>query len=189
MADEKKIENEDDENMGKIKDNNDLPLKTSTKTKLIKIFVFIVISFLGLFIGLFFSPIDSDEIKNLLTSVSKDSIEEKNINEDSYADKSYINFDEMIVNVKGFTASGRDVSRFLKIKLTIVVNPKDEEKILTNEAFIRDGFQNYLRQLNEKEIQGSSGIEELRASLLKIVKTITDTDLSAQILIGELIVQ
>ena len=98
--------------------------------------------------------------------------------------------DEMIVNITGTTTSGRKTSRFLKVKVSLVfASSEDEGKITSRKAFIRDSFQDYLRQLDEKELIGTLGFTNLKVELLKRAKAIINSDEITDILISDLVVQ
>jgi flagellar FliL protein len=55
--------------------------------------------------------------------------------------------------------------------------------------FVRDAFQDYLRQLSERDIQGSAGLTVLKAELLRRARSVADSDAPREILIADLIVQ
>lgn len=137
-------------------------------------------------VGLFFA-VGSDGLKSLFTGSDEISAEKEEMKEEGrYA---YVNFDEMIVNISGHTTQGRKVSRFMKVKLTLVVDEAEYMSVNDRKAFIRDNFQNYMRQLDEREVAGSIGIESLKAELLKRAKAVAGNDAPKEVLIGELIIQ
>jgi flagellar FliL protein len=55
--------------------------------------------------------------------------------------------------------------------------------------FVRDAFQDYLRQLSERDVQGSAGLAILKAELLRRARSIAGTDAPQEILISDLIIQ
>jgi flagellar protein FliL len=101
----------------------------------------------------------------------------------------FMNFDEIIVNIDGYTSSGRKTSRFMKIKLTMAYEAGVEEEIKKKKPFIREAFQDYLRQVNEREVEGSYGILSMKRELLKRAKAVSGNSAPSEILIGELIIQ
>lgn len=99
------------------------------------------------------------------------------------------NLNEIIVNISGTTAGGRKTSRFMKINLAITYNSDKEDTINSRRAFIRDSFQDYLRQLDEKDLIGTAGLLNLRAELIKRAKVIVGEDGPIEVLISDLIIQ
>lgn len=100
-------------------------------------------------------------------------------------------FDDMIVNITAITATGRITSRFLKLNIGLVYDQTvaGAENVAERELFMRDAFQDYLRQLNERDLQGSIGIVNLKAELLRRARAITETTAPREILIADLIIQ
>tara|TARA_R110002124_G_scaffold233236_1_gene398440 strand:+ start:7901 stop:8413 length:513 start_codon:yes stop_codon:yes gene_type:complete len=100
-------------------------------------------------------------------------------------------FREIIVNITATTATGRQTSRFLKLNAALVY---DEAKpgashIEERKPFVRDAFQDYLRQLSERDVQGSASLAILKAELLRRARSVMETDAPQEILISDLIVQ
>lgn len=100
-------------------------------------------------------------------------------------------FQEIIVNITATTATGRQTSRFLKLNLAIVYDTRiaGAEKVESRQLFMRDSFQDYLRQLNESDLQGSIGLAKLKAELLRRARAITGSDAPQEFLIADLIIQ
>ena len=100
-------------------------------------------------------------------------------------------FQEIIVNITSTTATGRQTTRFLKLNLALAYDntlpgaPRIEERKL----FMRDSIQDYLRQLNESDLQGSIGLVRLKAELLRRARAISDSEAPQEFLIADLIVQ
>jgi flagellar FliL protein len=126
---------------------------------------------------------------------SKNQKETKNKGVDtSYKEQSkdlnILNMNEMIVNIKGQTLSGRTTSRFLKIQVSIVYEKSDEfDKITKRKPFLRDSFQDYLRQIDEKELIGTAGLVKLKSELLKRAQLISDNLPVKEVLISDLVIQ
>ncbi len=100
-------------------------------------------------------------------------------------------FKEIIVNVTATTATGRQTSRFLKLNLAIVFDETlpGANHIEDRKLFLRDSYQDYLRQLSENDLQGSIGLVNLKAELLSRARAITGSDAPQEILIADLIIQ
>ncbi|MBE9637151.1 flagellar basal body-associated FliL family protein [Salipiger mangrovisoli] len=100
-------------------------------------------------------------------------------------------FQEIIVNITATTATGRQTSRFLKLNLALIYDKSlpGAEAIESRQLFLRDSFQDYLRQLNESDLQGSIGLARLKAELLRRARAITDSDAPLEFLIADLIIQ
>lgn len=100
-------------------------------------------------------------------------------------------FKEIIVNIRATTATGRETTRFLKLNLALVYDESRHgaAEIEPRKLFIRDSFQEYLRQLNEADLQGSVGLVNLKSELLRRARAITDSEAPQEILIADLIVQ
>ncbi|KZZ65639.1 flagellar basal body-associated FliL family protein, partial [Sulfitobacter sp. HI0129] len=65
-------------------------------------------------------------------------------------------FPELIVNVTDVTATGRQTTRFLKLNMLMVYDDKQEgaDRLLSREVYLRDTFQDYLRQLHVSDLRG-----------------------------------
>ena len=100
-------------------------------------------------------------------------------------------FQEIIVNITATTATGRQTSRFLKLNIALAYDATlpGADNIETRKLFLRDSFQEYLRQLNETDLQGSIGLVRLKAELLRRARAISESDAPQQFLIADLIIQ
>ncbi|MEQ5870843.1 flagellar basal body-associated FliL family protein [Sagittula sp. NFXS13] len=100
-------------------------------------------------------------------------------------------FQEIIVNITATTATGRETSRFLKLNLALAYDDRiaGAENIEARKLFLRDSFQEYLRQLNEDDLRGSIGLVRLKSELLRRARAISDSDAPQEFLIADLIVQ
>jgi flagellar FliL protein len=100
-------------------------------------------------------------------------------------------FKEIIVNISATTATGRQTTRFLKLNTALVYDEKAPGAVYVEERkeFVRDAFQDYLRQLSERDVQGSAGLAILKAELLRRARSIAGTDAPQEILISDLIIQ
>jgi len=98
---------------------------------------------------------------------------------------------EMIVNIVSITETGRKSSRFLKLNIALVYDEKIEgaNHIAEREVYIRDAFQNYLRQLTERDLSGSIGVVRLKSELLRRARAVTESDAPQEVLIADIIVQ
>ncbi|KAF0674629.1 flagellar basal body-associated FliL family protein [Profundibacterium mesophilum] len=100
-------------------------------------------------------------------------------------------FKEIIVNITSITATGRRTSRFLKINIALVYDNGAEgaSNIEPRRLHLRDSFQDYLRLLTERDLQGSIGLVTLKTELLRRARAITESDAPQEILIADLIIQ
>ena len=100
-------------------------------------------------------------------------------------------FKEIIVNITATTATGRQTSRFLKLNVALAYDETypNAANIAERTLFLRDSFQDYLRQLNEVDLQGSIGLVRLKQELLRRARAISESDAPQEILIADLIVQ
>ncbi|MCR8550513.1 flagellar basal body-associated FliL family protein [Salipiger sp. P9] len=100
-------------------------------------------------------------------------------------------FKEIIVNITSTTATGRQTTRFLKLNLALAYDTRlpGAENIEERKLFLRDSFQDYLRQLNESDLQGTIGLVRLKSELLRRARAISDSDAPQEFLIADLIVQ
>lgn len=100
-------------------------------------------------------------------------------------------FKEIIVNISATTATGRQTTRFLKLNTALVYDETapGAGHIEERKEFVRDAFQDYLRQLSERDVQGSAGLAILKAELLRRARSIAGTDAPQEILISDLIIQ
>lgn len=100
-------------------------------------------------------------------------------------------FKEIIVNITATTATGRQTTRFLKLNAALVYDSAapGAGHIEERKLFLRDSFQDYLRQLSERDLQGSVGLAVLKGELLRRARAISDSQAPQEILIADLIVQ
>ncbi|WP_212522775.1 flagellar basal body-associated FliL family protein [Actibacterium sp. MT2.3-13A] len=100
-------------------------------------------------------------------------------------------FKEIIVNITATTATGRRTTRFLKLNLALVydANAEGADRIEARKLYLRDSFQDYLRQLTERDLQGTMGLVTLKAELLRRARAITDSEAPQELLVSDLIVQ
>lgn len=100
-----------------------------------------------------------------------------------------LSFDGVVVNIVSTSENGRQRSKFLKTSISVIYDIEDESKIRSKELFLKDSFQDFLRQLDENEIIGTAGLIRLKSELLKRAKAVTESEKIKEILISELIVQ
>jgi flagellar FliL protein len=100
-------------------------------------------------------------------------------------------FKEIIVNITATTATGRLTSRFLKLNIALVYDSSAEgaERLEDRKIYLRDSFQEYLRQLSDTDLQGSYGLATLREELLRRTRAVSASEAPKEILIADLIVQ
>lgn len=100
-------------------------------------------------------------------------------------------FKEMIVNITATTASGRQTTRFLKLNVALVYDEAAAggANIEARKLYLRDSFQDYLRLLTERDLQGSYGLAMLKTELLRRARAISGSEAPQDILISDLIVQ
>ncbi|WP_051489074.1 flagellar basal body-associated FliL family protein [Roseivivax halodurans] len=99
--------------------------------------------------------------------------------------------DEMIVNITALTLSGRITSRFLKIDAVILYDPEiaGADEISARYLYIRDSFQDYMRQLGESDLEGSAGLARLKSELLRRARAVSGSDAPREILIADMVIQ
>ena len=100
-------------------------------------------------------------------------------------------FEEMIVNITATTDSGRQTSRFLKVDLALVYDKTQDAEGLVEarHIFLRDAFQDYLRQLAERDLEGTHGMITLKGELLRRARAIAGSDAPHELPITGLVVQ
>jgi flagellar protein FliL len=100
-------------------------------------------------------------------------------------------FEEMIVNISATTESGRQTSRFLKVDLALVYDRKQdpEAAVETRYVFLRDAFQDYLRQLADRDLEGTHGLVTVKGELLRRARAIAGSDAPHELLITGLVIQ
>ncbi|ETX16303.1 flagellar basal body protein FliL [Roseivivax halodurans JCM 10272] len=97
----------------------------------------------------------------------------------------------MIVNITALTLSGRITSRFLKIDAVILYDPEiaGADEISARYLYIRDSFQDYMRQLGESDLEGSAGLARLKSELLRRARAVSGSDAPREILIADMVIQ
>ncbi len=100
-------------------------------------------------------------------------------------------FDEMIVNISATTESGRQTSRFLKLDLALVYDRKQDPEGLveTRHIFLRDAFQDYLRLLADRDLDGTHGLVTVKGELLRRARAIAGSTAPHEVLITGLVIQ
>jgi flagellar FliL protein len=98
----------------------------------------------------------------------------------------YYDMDEFLVNLNN---PGNQVS-FLKTTITLELpNQATMNEVQSKLPRIRDTFQIYLRELRSSDLQGSAGIQRLRAELLLRINNLLEDNKVNDILFKEIIVQ
>jgi len=107
------------------------------------------------------------------------------------ADLVVMAFDEMIVNISATTESGRQTSRFLKLDLALVYDSKQDPDGLVEmrHIFLRDAFQDYLRQLADRDLDGTHGLVTVKGELLRRARAIAGSEAPHEVLITGLVIQ
>jgi flagellar FliL protein len=100
-------------------------------------------------------------------------------------------FEEMIVNISATAESGRQISRFLKVDLALVYDRTQDSGGLveTRHIFLRDAFQDYLRQLAERDLEGTLGLITVKGELLRRARAIAGSDAPHEMVITGLVIQ
>ncbi|MEM1064542.1 MAG: flagellar basal body-associated FliL family protein [Pseudomonadota bacterium] len=100
-------------------------------------------------------------------------------------------FKEIIVNISSITINGQASSRFLKLNIALVYDPSAEgaERIEERQIYIRDSFVEFLRQVTERDLDGSSGLAFLKSELLHRVRLLSESDAPKDLLIADLVIQ
>lgn len=96
---------------------------------------------------------------------------------------------EVVVNIVGTAPSGRRLSRYLKVGVSLIHPEGAAERIERREDFLRDSFQDFLRQVDEAELEGTAGLVRLRTELLRRTHAILGEGAVSDVLITELLVQ
>lgn len=133
---------------------------------------------------------DSDEHAPEEEEVAKDGHDDGHGGDES-AGLTVLPMDEMIVNITATTATGRQTSRFLKLGLALVYDPAVPGAAQVEErmVYLRDSFQDYLRQLSERDLQGTMGLVSVKTELLRRARAISGSDAPQELLVSDLIVQ
>lgn len=100
-------------------------------------------------------------------------------------------FKEIIVNINATTATGRKTSRFMKLNIALVYDEAlpGADHVEGRRLYLRDSFQDYLRQLTERDLQGSHGLATVKNELLRRARSITESEAPRELLVSDLIVQ
>ena len=100
-------------------------------------------------------------------------------------------FPEIIVNVTDNGIEGRQASRFLKLNMLLVYDESLEgaERLLSREIYLRDTFQDFLRQLHVNDLRGSHGLAMMKTELLRRARAVGHTEAPVEILIADMVVQ
>lgn len=107
------------------------------------------------------------------------------------ADLVVMPFDAMIVNIAATSTTGQPTSRFMRVALALVYDQtKDADSLVeTRHMYMRDAFQDYLRHLTTRDIEGTLGLVTVKSELLRRARTIAGNDAPHEVLILELVVQ
>lgn len=98
----------------------------------------------------------------------------------------YFDLDEFLINLNN---PGNQVS-FLKTVITLEIpNQVVLTEVQDKMPRIRDAFQTYLRELRNSDLQGSAGLQRLRAELLLRVNSMLEKGKVTSVLFKEIIVQ
>ncbi|MFG6625919.1 flagellar basal body-associated protein FliL [Sulfitobacter sp. 1A12056] len=100
-------------------------------------------------------------------------------------------FPEIIVNVTDTGPQGGQTSRFLKLNMLMVYDETAEgaDRLVAREIYLRDSFQDFLRQLHVSDLSGSYGLAMLKTELLRRARAVGHTDAPHEILIADMVVQ
>ena len=100
-------------------------------------------------------------------------------------------FPEIIVNVTDTGPQGGKTSRFLKLNMLMVYDDTLEgaDRLVAREIYLRDSFQDFLRQLHVNDLSGSYGLAMLKTELLRRARAVAHTDAPREILIADMVVQ
>ncbi len=100
-------------------------------------------------------------------------------------------FDEMIVNIADNSDDGQQTQRFMRLDFALVYDrTQDAEGVVEARYFyMRDAFQDYLRQLSVRDIDGAHGLVLVRNELLRRARAIAGNDAPQEVLVMELLVQ
>ena len=100
-------------------------------------------------------------------------------------------FPEIIVNVTDTGPQGGQTSRFLKLNMLMVYDESVEgaDRLIAREIYLRDSFQDFLRQLHVSDLTGSYGLAMLKTELLRRARAVGHTDAPHEILIADMVVQ
>jgi len=100
-------------------------------------------------------------------------------------------FPEIIVNVTDTGPKGGKTSRFLKLNMLMVYDDTLEgaDRLVAREVYLRDSFQDFLRQLHVSDLSGSYGLAMMKTELLRRARAVGHTEAPREILIADMVVQ
>ena len=100
-------------------------------------------------------------------------------------------FPEIIVNVTDTSLEGRQTSRFLKLNMLLVFDDTQDgaDRLVAREIYLRDSFQDFLRQLHVSDLKGSHGLVMMKTELLRRARAVGHTDAPVEILIADMVIQ
>lgn len=100
-------------------------------------------------------------------------------------------FPEIIVNVTDTGPQGGQTSRFLKLNMLMVYDDTLEgaDRLVAREIYLRDSFQDFLRQLHVSDLSGSYGLAMMKTELLRRARAVGHTEAPREILIADMVVQ
>lgn len=91
---------------------------------------------------------------------------------------------EQIVNLRSGTPS-----RYLKIGITLALAPQDRERVTHAMPHLVSAQQEFLRNLDQHDLQGSAGLYRLRAELRRRFNLIVGQDVVAEVLLRSFLTQ
>ena len=91
---------------------------------------------------------------------------------------------ELIVNLRPDTPS-----RFLKIGITLVLAPQDRARVDRAIPHLTDALQDFLRNLDQKDLEGSAGLHRLRVEMRRRFNQVLGQDIVADVLLRSLLTQ
>lgn len=171
---EKEIEEvEEEEEQEFDEDGNPIEKKKKPSKKKILLLLLIILLLGGGGAGVYLSGI--------LTGASQKEVVDENMQRTIYYD-----MDEFLVNLNN---PGNQVS-FLKTIITLELpNQQSLKEVQSIMPRVRDTFQIYLRELRNSDLQGSAGLQRLRAELLLRLNAQLENGKVNNILFKEIIVQ
>lgn len=100
-------------------------------------------------------------------------------------------FDEIIVNITTTNAAGQGAARFMKLDLALVFDTKKDPDGLVEarHLYMRDAFQDYLRHLTERDLDGTAGLVTVKSELLRRARAIAGSTAPHEILVLGLVLQ
>lgn len=100
-------------------------------------------------------------------------------------------FEEIIVNITTTNAAGQGTARFMKLDLALVFDVKKDPDGLveTRHLYMRDAFQDYLRHLTERDLDGTAGLVTVKSELLRRARAIAGSNAPYEMLVLGLVLQ